>query len=231
MPSPAIQRITSNDAAKLSIGQAQYSALMTPNGAFVDDLLVYRLAADHFLLVVNASNIEKDFAWIRERIKASWRCRCRRQQRTLRAHCRAGSRGTADRAAAHGRGPRGRSSTTGSRTAKSPSVRGTISRTGYTGEDGYELFVPPGSAPRVWDALLDGGPAVRLEAGGPRRTRYAAARGSDAALWQRHRRHHDGARSRSGLDRVLDEGRLHRPRRARGTEGRRARRAASSGSR
>src|SRR5690242_17675473 len=65
----AVQRISSNDAAKLAVGQAQYSGLMTPNGAFVDDLLVYRLAADHFLLVVNAGNIEKDYAWIAEQIR------------------------------------------------------------------------------------------------------------------------------------------------------------------
>src|SRR5438876_11596531 len=58
----AVQRISSNDAARLAVGQAQYSGLMTPAGAFVDDLLVYRLAADHFLLVVNAGNIEKDYA-------------------------------------------------------------------------------------------------------------------------------------------------------------------------
>ena len=60
----AVQQITSNDAAKLQNGQAQYSALTTPEGTFVDDVLVYRLAERHFLLVVNASNIEKDHAWI-----------------------------------------------------------------------------------------------------------------------------------------------------------------------
>ena len=64
----AIQRVTCNDAAKLAVGQAQYSGLMTEQGAFVDDLLVYRLADSHFLLVVNASNTGKDFAWIADRI-------------------------------------------------------------------------------------------------------------------------------------------------------------------
>src|SRR6516164_10169438 len=56
----AVQRITSNDAAKLAIGQAQYSGLLTPQGTFVDDLLVYRLAPAHFLLVVNAGDIAGD---------------------------------------------------------------------------------------------------------------------------------------------------------------------------
>src|SRR5256885_10572315 len=64
----AVQRISSNDAAKLAIGQAQYSGLLTPQGTFVDDLIVYRLAAAHFLLVVNAGNIPQDYAWIAEHI-------------------------------------------------------------------------------------------------------------------------------------------------------------------
>src|SRR5262249_26060121 len=62
----AVQRISSNDAAKLHVGQAQYSGLMTTQGTFVDDLLVYRLGPAHFLLVVNAGNIEKDYAYIVE---------------------------------------------------------------------------------------------------------------------------------------------------------------------
>src|SRR5882672_3992185 len=65
----AVQRISSNDAAKLAVGQAQYSGLLTPAGTFVDDLLVYRLANEHFLLVVNASHIAHDYAHIAEHIK------------------------------------------------------------------------------------------------------------------------------------------------------------------
>src|SRR5438874_298597 len=65
----AVQRISSNDAAKLAVGQAQYSGLLTPQGTFVDDLLAYRLAPSHFLLVVNAGNIPKDYAWIAEHIQ------------------------------------------------------------------------------------------------------------------------------------------------------------------
>src|SRR3981081_4183942 len=60
----AVQRISCNDASKLQPGQAQYSGLLTPQGTFVDDLLVYRLKSDHFLLVVNASNIAPDYAHI-----------------------------------------------------------------------------------------------------------------------------------------------------------------------
>src|SRR4051794_39038846 len=63
-----IQHITSNDASALEVGQAQYSALTTPQGTFVDDLLVYRLAPAHFLLVVNASRIPEDYAHIKANI-------------------------------------------------------------------------------------------------------------------------------------------------------------------
>src|SRR5258707_13473321 len=65
----AVQRISSNDAAKLAVGQAQYSGLLTPEGTFVDDLLVYRLAPQHFMLVGNASHIAKDYTYIAEAIK------------------------------------------------------------------------------------------------------------------------------------------------------------------
>src|SRR5436190_7816404 len=65
----AVQKISSNDASRLAVGQAQYSGLLTPQGTFVDDLLVYRLAPAHFLLVVNAGNIPQDYAWIAEQIK------------------------------------------------------------------------------------------------------------------------------------------------------------------
>jgi aminomethyltransferase len=61
---PFVNRITSNDVTKLIDGQAQYSALTTPNGTVVDDLLVYRFAPDHLLLVVNAGTTEKDWDWI-----------------------------------------------------------------------------------------------------------------------------------------------------------------------
>jgi aminomethyltransferase len=155
----AVQRITSNDASKLSIGQAQYAGLMMPNGAFVDDLLVYRLAADHFLLVVNASNREKDFAWIREHITGI------------------GDVVAVDSSARYAliavQGPAARQIVqplTGVDLAtikyywfahgEVAGVRATVSRTGYTGEDGFEIFVPPQSADRVWLALLEAGRAA-----------------------------------------------------------------------
>jgi aminomethyltransferase len=155
----AVQRISSNDASKLTVGQAQYSGLLTPQGTFVDDLLVYRLGPTHFLLVVNAGNIPKDYAWIAEQIKpvgdavavdASSRYALLAIQGPEAQNVLQPLTGV-DLASikyywfAHG---------------EVANVRATVSRTGYTGEDGFEIFVPPQSADKVWLALLESGKAV-----------------------------------------------------------------------
>src|SRR5437868_56653 len=152
----AIQHISCNDASRLSVGQAHYSALTTPEGTFVDDLLVYRLAAEHFLLVVNAGNIDIDYAWIGVQIKALG------DVVAVNASSRYALLAVQGPAAlgvvqaltgvdlqslkyywfAHG---------------EVANVRATISRSGYTGEDGFEIFVPPTSADRVWQAVLQSG--------------------------------------------------------------------------
>jgi len=160
-----VQQITSNDASRLANGQAQYSALTTPEGTFVDDVLTYRLSNEHFMLVVNAGNIVKDFTWIAEHVK-----------------------GVGDAAAVNTssryalialQGPAARDvlqTLTGVNlsdikyywftTGEVAGVRGTISRTGYTGEDGFEVFVPPSGAERVWNAILQAGqPAGVVPAG------------------------------------------------------------------
>src|SRR6186997_216017 len=64
----AVQHITSNDASRLAVNQIRYSALTTPEGTFVDDVLTYKLGHEHFMLVVNASSIIKDFHWITEHV-------------------------------------------------------------------------------------------------------------------------------------------------------------------
>jgi len=152
----AIQHITSNDAAKLAVGQIQYSALTTPQGTFVDDVLVYKLADQHFMLVVNASNIIKDFNWITEHL--------REQQdavavNTSSRYALLALQGPASKdvlqklTAVDLSGIKYYWFTTG----EVANVRCTISRTGYTGEDGFEVFVPPASADRVWTAILAAG--------------------------------------------------------------------------
>src|SRR5205807_8046021 len=62
----AVQHITMNDASKLAIGQAQYSAMLYPQGTFVDDVIVHRLAENDYMLVINAGTREKDFSWVRD---------------------------------------------------------------------------------------------------------------------------------------------------------------------
>ena len=155
----AVQRISSNDASKLAVGQAQYSGLLTPQGTFVDDLLVYRLAPAHFLLVVNAGNIAKDYAWIVEQIT------------------RVGDAIAVDASSRYAllaiQGPASLAvlqPLTGVDLAsinyywfahgEVANVRATVSRTGYTGEDGFEVFVPPASADKVWQAILESGRAA-----------------------------------------------------------------------
>jgi aminomethyltransferase len=157
----AVQRISCNDAARLDVGQAQYSGLLTAQGTFVDDLLVYRLAASHFLLVVNASHIDRDYAHICTHIAP------------------AGDAVAVDASSRYAlvaiQGPRALNALqplTGVDLASMKyywfahgevaNVRATISRTGYTGEDGFEIFVPPQAADRVWLALLDAGRDVDL---------------------------------------------------------------------
>ena len=155
----AVQKISTNDAAKLNIGQAQYSALTTPKGTFVDDLLVYRLANEHYLLVVNAGNIETKYKWILEHTKGVGDVAV---VNSSSRYALLAVQGPAAKAIvqeltsveldtikyywfAHG---------------EVASVRSIISRTGYTGEDGFEIFIPPQSAEKVWNTILETGAAA-----------------------------------------------------------------------
>jgi aminomethyltransferase len=153
----AVQWVTSNDASRLAVGQIQYSALTTETGTFVDDLLVYRFGPNHYLLVVNAGNIMKDHEWIATHVGA-----------------RGGDVSVVNSSSRYAllalQGPASQTILQTLTTIDLPAikyywfvsgevagVRATVSRTGYTGEDGFEIFVPPASAERVWAALLDAG--------------------------------------------------------------------------
>ncbi|HYM21932.1 MAG TPA: glycine cleavage system aminomethyltransferase GcvT [Vicinamibacterales bacterium] len=154
----AVQKLASNDASRLSVGQAQYSGLMTPQGTFVDDVLVYRLAPSHFMLVINAGNMPKAYNWIVEQIKdvgdavavdssaryALLALQGPRAQEVLQPLTGVDLGSMKYYWFAHG---------------EVASVRATVSRTGYTGEDGFEVFIPPQSADRVWTAILESGRA------------------------------------------------------------------------
>jgi aminomethyltransferase len=94
----AVQHVTMNDASKLEDGQAHYSALLTPTGAFVDDILVHRLGANDYLLVVNAGTTDKDYAWIANRQAPFPPSTSAIIQATTRSsHCRAHLRSTPSR--------------------------------------------------------------------------------------------------------------------------------------
>ena len=145
------QELTVNDVARLDDGCGQYSVMCNEDGGIIDDLVVLRLAAERWLLVVNAANTAEDHAWIVEHAD--------------------GQVVVSDRSAATAllalQGPLAervlRTLTAIDLTSMRPftvrggrvaGVRGLVSRTGYTGEDGFELFVAGESARAVWDAVL-----------------------------------------------------------------------------
>jgi aminomethyltransferase len=150
-----VQKITVNDASKLAPGRVQYSAMCYDDGGIVDDLLVYHLG-DHFMLVINASNIDKDLAWMQRYVGGDTVLKNRSDDIALLAI----------------QGPRSletlRKLTT-SDLASLPyyhAVRGrladaemTISRTGYTGELGFEIYFPADRAlaEKVWHLVMDAG--------------------------------------------------------------------------
>ena len=161
----AVQHITSNDASRLSVGRAQYSGLTTPVGTFIDDVLTYRLADDHFMLVVNASNIIKDFTWILQHVSGFGDAAA---VNTSSRYALIAIQGPAARETLQGLTavPLADMKYYWFATGEVANVRATISRTGYTGEDGFEVFVPPASAERVWDAIIQAGrPAGVVPAG------------------------------------------------------------------
>jgi len=155
----AVQHITMNDASRLKDGQAHYSALLTPEGAFVDDILVHRLSENDYLLVVNAGTKDKDYAWIRQQV-GGWPS----------IHISDYSSYYSQLAL---QGPRALETLqkltktdlaaiknywfTWGQVAGVPNVL--IARTGYTGEDGFEVYLPADEATtvRVWNDLLAAG--------------------------------------------------------------------------
>jgi aminomethyltransferase len=154
-----LQRITANDVARLIDGQAQYSALTTPEGTAVDDLLVYRQADDRFMLVVNASNIESDLEWIQS-------------QNSENAHVENTSDETGLLAL---QGPRAQEILQPLTdvtldvllpyhfiSAKVSGVDAIVSRTGYTGEDGFELYFSASESENLWTGILKAGEPVGL---------------------------------------------------------------------
>jgi aminomethyltransferase len=150
-----VNKLTSNDASKLVDGQAQYSALTTPQGTVIDDLLIYRFAEDHLLLVVNAGTTDKDWEWI-ESHHAGENVNLRNISSE---YCQIALQGPdaisilqkltavtlADIKYYH------------FRSGEVDGVQSIVSRTGYTGEDGFEVYAAPDKAEQLWKKMLDAG--------------------------------------------------------------------------
>jgi aminomethyltransferase len=149
-----LQRVLSNDVSKLQQGGAQYSVLCKDDGGVLDDLFTYRLAPDRFLTVTNASNHEKDLAWMRGHAEGfDVELRDRLHDYAMLAVQGPKARDLAA-TLADGELP-ARFKTARLTVAGAPDVL--VCGTGYTGEDGVELLIAPEHAPRVWDALVAAG--------------------------------------------------------------------------
>lgn len=159
-----LQYVTSNDVSKLTDGKVQYSCLPNGDGGIVDDLLVYRINAEHYLLVVNASNIDKDFAWI---------TRHNRFDAVVENH-------SDHYALLAVQGPRTAEALQGLTSIDLAAMtyytfeigqfagidNVIVSATGYTGAGGFELYVPANQAELVWDKVLEAGKAVGMQPAG-----------------------------------------------------------------
>jgi aminomethyltransferase len=159
----AVQHISMNDAGRLAIGQAQYSALLYPQGTFVDDVIVHRLAEDEYLLVINAGTREKDFNWVRDNTR-QFNCKVEHL--------------SDDFTQIAIQGPNGVNLLQKLTDADLSAIkfywvtRGTlcglpdilIGRTGYTGEDGFEIYIPSDetASARVWNDILEAGKEFRV---------------------------------------------------------------------
>jgi aminomethyltransferase len=150
-----LQRVLTNDIASLNEGHALYSLMCKDDGGVIDDLVVYRQAKNRFLVVVNASNREKDTGWMRRSLPAGLSLEDITGDMSLIAF-------QGPRAQALLPADRGTDDIPyfAFRQGKVAGVDALISRTGYTGEDGFELFVGAGAVGKVWDAILESGVAA-----------------------------------------------------------------------
>jgi aminomethyltransferase len=149
-----VQKLTCNDASKLKPGQSQYSAFLTERGTFVDDIIVNRLADDRFLVCVNASNADKDFEWARKQATPStpvtdvshrWaQIAVQGPEATSMMHKAFGGIELPEKAFTF-------------REQTLAGIPALVSRTGYTGEDGFEIYAPWENAEAIWSPLIDAG--------------------------------------------------------------------------
>jgi aminomethyltransferase len=148
--SECLEQLVTNHVGKLTPGQAVYTPMCRNNGGIVDDLIVYRLWPDEFMVVVNASNIEKDKEWIQNHLTSGIDLLDESEQTALIA-----LQGPLAQKVSDSLGMRlGTMPFFHFRDVKLAGARCIAARTGYTGEDGFEFFVPAESAAAAWDELL-----------------------------------------------------------------------------
>jgi aminomethyltransferase len=148
-----LQKVTTNDVAALAVGQVQYSAMCYAEGGIVDDLLVYRLA-DSYLLVINASNIAKDLEWLRRHCPADTVLHDASDETGMLAIQGPQAEAVVSRMTD---APLSDMKFYTSAEARFGKHRLLFSRTGYTGEDGFEIYCPPAAADDLWQAALKAG--------------------------------------------------------------------------
>lgn len=161
----AVQRLFTNDASAIVDGQAMYAGLLNERGTFVDDCVIYRYSPTKFLVVVNASNREKDFSWIDGVVQREFpgKVTARDEGEAWGQLAVQGPKAVdvvAKLCGEHVRDVGFYHFTTGAVAGVENSI---IARTGYTGEDGFELYVPAGKAAAVWDAVVDAGKPFSLQ--------------------------------------------------------------------
>ncbi len=157
------QHMTCNDVSRLEDGQAQYTALLYPEGTFVDDVVVYRIHARHLLLCVNASNREKDCQWLLEHRHGDVEIRDASDEYAQLALQGPRSQEILQRLTRLDLDVLPYYRFTLGRIAGADCL---VSRTGYTGEDGFELYLSPAAAATVWSSLLEAGSSAGIRPAG-----------------------------------------------------------------
>ena len=154
----AVQRLVTNDVGKLGDGAALYTVACWPTGGIVDDLLVYRVDAHHYLLVVNAANVEKDFRWFKENVGTWCDVVDASADTGLIAFQGPGAKHALQTLTKVPLGDLPRMKFVAERDVAS--LPCWIARTGYTAEDGFEIFCRTSEAPALWDRLLEAAAAI-----------------------------------------------------------------------
>jgi aminomethyltransferase len=154
---PFVNYVTSNDVTKLIDGQAQYSALTTPDGTVVDDLLVYRFSSEHLLLVVNAGTTEKDWDWISSQSQKQGGAVELRNVSS--EYCQIALQGPDALRILQGLTDLSLDEIKYYHFTEGTvdGVQGIVSRTGYTGEDGFEVYAAADKAEQLWNKFLEAG--------------------------------------------------------------------------